>query len=477
MQNPIIFWFRQDLRAYDLPGLAKALNSGQPVIPCYIYDPEAAGDWAPGGASRWWLHHSLMSLASDLEALGAQLCLRSGHTQTELQALCEETSASAIYCSRQLEPWATAQEQALHDHFNAADITFKRYPGSLLFEPEAIRTGGGTPFKVFSPFWRACLAQPEPAQPLALPEGTWHSAANSLELDTLALLPTKPDWAKGWHELWSPGSDGARQRLGVFLDEALYNYGEGRNLPAHNFTSRLSPHIQFGEISPREIWHAAKASEAAGADSGEVRKFLSELGWREFSHHLLAMDPHIPEQPFKPNFANFPWLGNAEHLLAWQRGQTGYPLVDAGMRELWQTGYMHNRVRMITASFLTKHLLIHWRSGEDWFWDTLCDASLATNSCSWQWVAGSGADAAPYFRIFNPTAQGKKFDTEGDYIRKWVPELAGLPKKYIQEPWTAPADVLESAEVRLGENYPEPIVDHAAARQGALDAYAAIKAS
>ena len=285
-------------------------------------------------------------------------------------------------------------------------------------------------------------------------------------------MPQNPNWAEGWEDLWRPGEHGARDRIEAFTKHGLAQYGDGRDHPALEVTSRLSPHLHFGEVSPRQVWHAATGSGQAGK---EIDKFLSELGWREFSYHLLYHFPHIPEKAFKEPFNEFPWVGKREHLAAWQRGQTGYPIVDAGMRELWQTGFMHNRVRMVVASFLTKHLLLSWQQGEEWFWDTLVDADLASNACSWQWVAGSGADAAPYFRIFNPTAQGGKFDKAGAYVRRWVPELRSLPDKYLHEPWNAPAEVLAEAGIELGRDYPAPIVDHKAARQAALDAYAAIR--
>jgi deoxyribodipyrimidine photo-lyase len=306
---------------------------------------------------------------------------------------------------------------------------------------------------------------------------SWYDQA--LHSDTLAswqLRPSNPDWAEGWSELWEPGSNGAYKRLKQFLAGPVSDYTDGRNHPAREATSRLSPHLHFGEISVRTLWHQAQA--LAGSDPGsqqQIDKFLSEMGWREFSHHLLHHFPHLSSQPFKPQFSDFPWLGNEAGLRAWQLGQTGYPIVDAGMRELWQTGYMHNRIRMVTASFLTKHLLVHWRAGARWFWDTLLDADLANNSCGWQWVAGSGADASPYFRIFNPVIQGEKFDGQGHYVRQWVPELARLPDRYLNKPWEAPANVLEAAGVTLGGNYPTPIVDHKAARESALAAYASIK--
>ncbi len=476
---PVILWYRQDLRITDHPALLAADASGKPVIPCYILDDDSPGHWQLGGASRWWLHHSLEALNQELTDLGSGLVIRQGESHAELERLIEETGADQVFCSRGYEPWASQLEQSLHSALAARNVELKRYPGSLLFEPEQVLTGGGLPYKVFTPYWKACLKQPTPAPPKAPPAGV--SAVNgisSLTLQDLALLPTKPDWASHWPELWQPGSAGAEKLLTRFFSSGLQDYSEGRNHPAKDTTSRLSPHLHFGEISPRTLWHAAKSQLEQKPEMAEqVDKFLSELGWREFSHHLLVHFPHVPESAFRPAFDAFPWLGNMEHLRAWQQGRTGYPIVDAGMRELWHTGYMHNRVRMITASFLTKHLLLPWRLGEDWFWHTLLDADLANNACGWQWVAGSGADASPYFRIFNPTLQGQKFDADGDYVRQWVPELAKLPNKWLHQPELAPADVLKDAEITLGDDYPLPIVDHKAAREAALSAYAAIKGS
>ncbi len=474
--NPIIFWFRQDLRLSDLPGLAAAADTEQKILPVYIYDKESPGDWAPGGASRWWLHHSLDSLSKSISKRNGELLICAGNTQSVLTELAETTGATAIYCSRGYEPWAASLERTLHDGFEEKGIEFKRFGGNLLFEPEQIQNQSGEPYKVFTPFWKACRRQPTPRKPKdAVTSGYYQAdlpkldAADAQGLENLALRPESPNWADGWDDLWSPGEAGAQERLERFLDESIADYDEGRDKPALEATSQLSPHIHHGEISPRQIWHAAE-------DSGkEVDKFLSELGWREFSYHLLHHFPEIPEKAFKEQFDDFPWLGNKKHLHAWQQGQTGYPMVDAGMRELWQTGFMHNRVRMVVASFLTKHLLLPWQLGEAWFWDCLVDADLASNGCSWQWVAGSGADAAPYFRIFNPTTQGEKFDKAGEYIRRWIPEIAELPNKYLHEPSTAPEDVLEEAGVTLGETYPEPIVEHKAARQAALDAYEEIR--
>jgi deoxyribodipyrimidine photo-lyase len=471
-----IYLFRNDLRLSDLPGLAAAAAGG-PVLPVYILDEDSAGERAPGGASCWWLHHSLRTLAADIEAGGGQLLLRRGNTANCLRQLVHASGAGAIHFSRSYSPWETALEQQLRREFDS-ELTVKRFPGVLLYEPEHIANKAGEPFKVFTPFWRHCRRQHEPGPPpRAAGPITWAPVPdNSDLLADWALLPRDPDWAAHWPSLWTPGTAGARRTLEKFLRHSIHNYASGRDRPAEEATSRLSPHLRFGEISPREVWHKARELVARNPELQEqVDKFLSELGWREFSYHLLYHFPTIPELPFKAQFAEFPWLGNQAQLCAWQRGQTGYPVVDAGMRELWHTGYMHNRMRMVTASFLTKHLLTHWRAGERWFWDTLVDADPASNSCSWQWVAGSGADASPYFRIFNPVIQGEKFDAGGDYVRRWVPEIAALPDRYLHRPWEAPAAVLSKANIVLGQDYPLPIVDHRAARESALAAYQQIR--
>ncbi|MEJ2532706.1 MAG: deoxyribodipyrimidine photo-lyase [Halioglobus sp.] len=450
MNEPIIFWFRQDLRIHDLPGLRAAVATQRPLIACYILDEMAPGDWVPGGASRWWLHQSLAALNDDLRKMGGRLLLLKGETLSMLQGLLKESGATALYCSRQYEPWAAALEHSVHDAMMEQAVDFRRFPGSLLFEPEAIATQSGGPFKVFTPFWRKCCSETSPASPKDAPENiTWcEEELASENLEGWRLQPTDPDWASHWREWWQPGSEGALRRLEQFFDGAIENYDEGRDHPALEATTRLSPHLHFGEISPRQVWHAAREHGShTPAHVDQVDKFLSELGWREFSYHLLHHFPDITDEPFREQFSRFPWLGSPQSLEAWQRGETGYPLVDAGMRELWQTGYMHNRIRMVVASFLTKHLLIHWRAGARWFWDTLVDADLANNSAGWQWVAGSGADASPYFRIFNPVTQGEKFDADGIYIRRWVPELAGLPDRYLGRPWEAPVEVLEAGGV------------------------------
>lgn len=478
MATPLIYWFRQDLRLDDLPALRAAAKSGQPVLPVYIFDEDAPGQWQPGGASRWWLHHSLAALGNALHERGGALYLARGHTQEVLDDLIAETGANKVFCSRQYEPWAREHEQSLYAHLAEQGVELKRFAGHLLFEPEVIANKQGLPYKVFTPFWRHLRAQEQPCEPAGPSEvAHWQPLPGGGDaLDDWQLLPRDPDWAHGWEQLWVPGEAAARDKLWAFLENTVENYDQGRNFPATQSTSLLSPHLHFGEISPARICATAREfSQRSEGMADAVEKFLSEVGWREFSSHLLFHFPHIPESSFNTRFERFPWAGNAQHLRAWQRGITGYPLVDAGMRELWQTGYMHNRVRMVVASFLCKHLLIDWRAGQRWFWDTLLDADLANNACSWQWVAGSGADAAPYFRIFNPITQGRKFDKAAQYIRHWVPELAALPDKHVHAPWEAPADVLTAADVALGETYPEPIVEHRSARESALAAFATIR--
>ncbi|WP_346763330.1 cryptochrome/photolyase family protein [Mangrovimicrobium sediminis] len=469
-----LYWYRQDLRLADLPAMRAAIDNGLKLIPCYVFDDAAAGQWSPGGASRWWLHHSLAALDTELAKRGSPLVVRRGETARVLADLAAQTGAEAVYCSEAIDPWARELQSQVADALWETGVQLEARPSALLFHPGTVCTQAGDPYRVFTPFWRACLQQPSPAEPLSAASGKHfvEHDLDSLPHDDWQLLPRNPDWAAGWDELWSPGATGARRALQHFLDNALDSYAEGRDFPAARSTSRLSPHLHFGEISPRQVWHAVQALPE-GQDK-PAAKFLAEVGWREFCHQLLYFNPEIPEKPFKADFGEMPWLADQTHLQAWQRGRTGYPIVDAGMRELWQTGFMHNRVRMIVASFLTKHLLLPWQWGEQWFWDTLVDADLANNSCGWQWVAGCGADAAPYFRIFNPILQGRKFDPDGEYVRQWVPEIASLPDKYLHAPWEAPAKILAEAGVELGETYPEPLVDHKEARETALQAYGVI---
>ncbi len=473
-----IHWFRRDLRLSDNPAFSAAASSGLPVIPVFILDPEAE---AIGGASRWWLHGSLESLDRSLRDRGSRLILRRGRTCDVLLQLAKETGAHVIHFTRGYEPTERRQEDELVAACKKAGLSARRFSGTALFEPEGIRTQSGAPFRVFTPFWKACLAALQPGPVLPSPTRLIRSAVDvgSEELQDWSLLPTTTDWAGGLRTAWQPGEAGAMARLEAFLDASVATYHADRDRPDLPGTSRLSPHLHFGEISPRQCWHAARAAMTADpANERGAASFLRELGWREFSIHLLFHWPHIVDRPFRDDFAAFPWTEDEAQascdLKAWQRGRTGYPIVDAGMRELWQTGWMHNRVRMIVASFLCKHLLIPWQDGARWFLDTLVDADLASNQTSWQWVAGSGADAAPYFRIFNPILQGQKFDPEGDYVRRYVPELAALPTAHIHAPWLAPKSVLAEAGVALGKSYPLPIVDHAAARGRALAAYEAI---
>jgi deoxyribodipyrimidine photo-lyase len=479
--RPVLLWLRQDLRLVDHPALTAAVKTGGPVIPVYVLDDETPGRWAMGGASRWWLGTSLPKLDAALRGLGSRLVVRRGTFVDEILRLVRETGAEGVYFSRSFEPWAVRLETSLKQHLETAGATAHRFAGTLLAEPEAARTQAGKPFRVYSPFARAVEALPALREPVPAPTripapATW---PDSVPIDALRLLPTRPDWAGGLRAAWTPGEAGASARLETFLAGPVTRYKELRDRPDIEATSRLSPHLHFGEISPATCWQAT-TRVGVGSGSGKpgdgVAKFRRELLWREFSYHLLHSNPDLPESPFRPEFASFPWKAHEAALEAWQAGQTGYPIVDAGMRELWQTGYMHNRVRMIVASFLVKDLLIPWQDGQAWFWDTLVDADLANNAASWQWVAGCGADAAPYFRIFNPMKQGTTFDPEGAYVRRYLPALARLPAPHVHAPDSAPAAVLEAAGVVLGETYPLPIVDHGLARRQALEAFARIKA-
>lgn len=476
--KPILVWFRNDLRLADHRALAAALATGGPVVPVYVHDPSVAGRWTAGGASRWWLHGSLASLARSLADVGAGLVLRSGATADVLAALAGETGAAGLYFTRAYEPWSRALEETVRTRLAAEDVEVKRFAGALLHEPEDVRTKAGAPFQVYTPFWRAVIARGAPARPLDPPSRIPMPRRRiaSERLEDWRLRPTSPDWAGGLRESWQPGEAGACARLAHFLDHGLSGYAAQRNRPDLDGTSRLSPHLHFGEISPRACWHRVSAGAKDAGRDADIETFLKELVWREFSAHVLVHWPTLADEPLRPEFARFPWRTDKADLRAWQQGRTGYPLVDAGMRELRRTGFMHNRVRMVAASFLIKHLLVPWQTGERWFWDNLVDADLASNAANWQWVAGSGMDAAPYFRIFNPVSQGETFDPAGTYVRCWVPEIAKLPDEVIHAPWTASAAVLARANVRLGETYPRPIVDHAAARLRALECYAAVRA-
>ncbi|MGE0665454.1 MAG: deoxyribodipyrimidine photo-lyase [Sphingomonadales bacterium] len=464
--TPLVVWFRSDLRLADHPALALAARSGRPVIPVFVFDT-GNRHAIPGAASRWWLHNSLERLSKALEGLGSRLILRRGNASRILPALVRETGAGGILASRSHEPRQRACERIVSN----SGVSLKLLAGNHLFEPGTVLTAAGSPYRVFTPFHKACLEAPPPAAPLDAPErlvppGHW---PESDDLAAWSLLPSRPDWAGGLRAAWRPGEAAGADRLGAFLDDGAAGYERERDMPAGDGTSRLSPYLHFGEVSARQVWHAAVHHPDAGGAG--VSAFLRELLWREFACHLLHHFPAMTHEPLRREFRQFPWDNDDEALRAWQRGATGYPIVDAGMRQLWQTGWMHNRVRMIAASFLVKDLRLDWRLGAAWFLDTLVDADAASNSCGWQWVAGCGTDAAPYFRVFNPALQARKFDPEGQYIRRWVPELGKIPAPYVAEPWKMARDGREKMGLRLGQSYPVPIVDHAQARERALAAF------
>jgi deoxyribodipyrimidine photo-lyase len=471
-----LVWFRRDLRLADNLALADGLTAG-PVIPVFIWSPDGPGR-PLGGAGRWWLDRSLRALAEDLARRGSQLVLRQGRPGEVLQALAAETGAGAVVYQRLYDPEEAALSAELAAGARAGGFEVRSVSGALLVEPGALLAKSGGGFQVFTPFWRAFQSAVSPPRrrdpPKTIPGPRVFPRSDALA--DFALSPTAPDWSTGFAD-WRPGEAGAAAALDAFLGGPLADYGGGRDRPDLVGTSMLSPHLHWGEISPAQAWRqAAAAAQAGTAPAREVEAFQRELAWREFNHHLLAARPDLPEANFKQAFDAFPWRTDPEGLNAWRRGRTGYPLVDAGMRQLWTTGWMHNRVRMIVASFLIKDLLIDWREGERWFWDTLLDADLANNVLNWQWVAGSGADAAPFFRIFNPISQGRRFDPDGAYVRRWVPELAGLAGAFVHAPHEAPPLLLKEAGVVLGRTYPHPVVDHGEARRRALEALGRTKA-
>ncbi len=474
MSDTTIVWLRHDLRLEDNPALAAAAARGA-VVPAFIWAPEEEAPWEPGAASRWWLHRSLESLATSLAKAGAPLVIRRGPTLEALRELARGCGATHVAWNRRYEPATIARDTGIKTALGADGLTVESFNGSLLFEPQQVATKEGKPYQVFTPFWRSLLARTEPPEPLPAPRSLQAArprTANglkSLSLESLALLP-RIDWATTMERTWKPGEAPAQKRLRGFLENRLGDYGTDRDRPDHDGTSGLSPHLHFGEISPRRVWHTVRAAvggRPAASITGSPEVYLRELGWREFASHLLYHFPHTTLQPLRGDYARFPWVDDPVGLRAWQRGRTGFPIVDAGMRQLWATGWMHNRVRMIVASFLVKDLRISWLEGARWFWDTLVDADLASNTLGWQWAAGCGADAAPYFRIFNPTSQGKSFDPAADYVHRWVPELARVSAAAIHAP----------EEAALGGGYPEPIVNHAEARLRALEALKVVSKS
>jgi len=515
MPTTAVLWLRRDLRLGDNPALRAAVAQSERLIPVYIHAPEEEAPWQPGAASRWWLHQSLSTLDQQLRELGSALLIRRGESLAVLRQLILETRASTVHWNRCYEPAMIARDSSIKQALRAEGIRCSSHNATLLSEPWELKTGAGEPYRVFTPYWRrlgpqlADISAPS-AAPDALPP--MPSQLPGLSPDALGLVPAIP-WDQGLRETWQPGEAGACAGLARFLNGPIEGYHEARDWPAKPGTSRLSPHLHFGEISPRQILAqihqtsagtssssgsttgpssssspSVRSSSGASTDSSSdsaltnnaiTEPYLRELGWREFSYQLLYHFPHTPTEPLNPRFADFPWrTDNTAHLLdAWQRGRTGIPIVDAGMRELWQTGWMHNRLRMIVASLLTKNLRLPWQEGARWFWDTLVDADLANNTQGWQWSAGCGADAAPYFRIFNPVRQGERFDAKGHYVRRWCPELAKLPDKLIHQPWAAPATALTQAGVELGVSYPRPIIDLKSSRVEALAAYDRIKAN
>jgi deoxyribodipyrimidine photo-lyase len=473
-----IVWFRNDLRLTDNTALHQALLHAESIVHVFIHAPHDAGEWTPGAASRWWLHHSLDALGEEISRRGGKLILRKGSTVGTLRELVTQTSADAVFASRCYEPSAIELETQVRDSLNAIGVATHFFDSNLLISPDLLANSKGQPFKVFTPFWNVLSSVPArpplpPASSISLPTKSFDSIA----LDDLQLLP-KIRWDAGLEQTWKPGEAQALLVFRNFLKSRLQEYCSGRDIPSDSATSLLSPHLHFGEISPRFIWHELLELHAttSGARAAAMA-FLRQIGWREFGYHLLYHFPETANHPLRPEFESFPSGDDKRLLDAWQKGKTGYPIVDAGMRQLWTTGYMHNRVRMLVASFLVKDLLLGWQHGARWFWDTLVDADLANNTLGWQWTAGCGADAAPYFRIFNPVLQGEKFDPNGGYVRRWIPELAKLDRKWIHKPWTAPVEVLAAAGITLGSSYPLPIVDHGVARARALSAFQEMKST
>ncbi|WP_375388424.1 cryptochrome/photolyase family protein [uncultured Amnibacterium sp.] len=466
-EAPVVVWLRDDLRVSDNPALREAVDAHRPVVVLYVLDDSGTPSRPLGAASRWWLHHSLAALDASLRKRGARLLLRHGDAEHEVLAVLRETGAAALMINRRYLRGEREQDDRVRRTAQQDGVAVTDHLASLLHEPGDVLNGDGERFSVFSPFNRALLRSGPPRQPLPAPSAIdgWPGDVRGEALDALGLLPTAPDWSGGLAETWLPGEKGAQRRLDEFVHDRIGRYAAERDRPAAEASSRLSPHLKFGEISPYQLWHRVQAADAPEAVK---EKFLAELAWRDFDYDLLDTHPDLDHVNVHREFDAFPWAEVDDDVLrAWQQGRTGVPLVDAGMRQLWQTGWMHNRVRMVTASFLIKNLRYDWRIGEQWFWDTLVDADPANNTAQWQWVAGSGADAAPYFRVFNPVLQASKFDPAGEYIARWVPELAGLDAKGRHEPWTIDGDLLDGG----APDYPSPVVDLKRSRQEALDAY------
>ena len=475
IENPrAIVWFRKDLRLKDNPSLDAARKAGQDIVPVFIWDEEEGGQWSPGAASRWWLHQSLKNLEQSIETEGGKLILRKGKALEVLPQLAKSIGADTVYYNRVYDPSGRDVQTAIETNLLEIGVSSHSFKGSLLNDPWDIKNGSGNPYQVFTPYWRAARSgiynKPLSYEPRELSFVQTGSKTETLE--SLGLLPDHP-WHQKLHLHWTVSEDEGHKMIKRTTDEVTQFYSNRRNIPAVDGTSKLSPYLAWGNISPRQVCHAVLNKDAQSGSRGE-NKFLTEIGWREFSYHLLHHFPRSTDNPLRPKYAAFPWREDAEALSKWQFGNTGYALVDAGMKQLYETGWMHNRVRMVVASFLVKHLLLSWKEGASWFWDTLVDADLASNTQGWQWAAGCGADAAPYFRIFNPILQGEKFDRSGRYVRKWVKPLKDFPTKWLFKPWETPSDILSEQNITLGQNYPNPCVNHAEARTRALEALATL---
>lgn len=472
-----ILWFRQDLRLLDNKAFYHACEQHKEILPIFIWDENTPQKWQMGSAQKWWLYHSLVSLQKDLKEHGLDLYLRKGKANEILKKITFEHNIQCLYSNFSYEPYQKNQDEGLKNELLENQIEVSCYNSSLLCEPWQIQTKSGSPYSVFSQFWKAFEMQeieikvyPKPKKFPKLIQ------IKNEDLTTWNLLPTSPNWAKGFEKYWKIGEKAAQEKLKNFTQTHLENYAQKRDFPAINGTSKLSSHLHFGEISPHLIWENCKKTfKGNQKNSKGLETYLREIGWREFCYYLIYHNPDFPEKNFHKKFDKLKWEKDPKKLKAWQKGLTGYPIIDAAMRELWQTGWMHNRLRMVVGSFLTKHLQIHWMEGAKWFWDTLLDADLSNNSAGWQWVAGSGADAQPYFRIFNPIIQSKKFDPQGNFIRKWIPELAKLSNDEIHTPWEISKENLEKADIKLGKTYPFPIVDHKKAREKALKNFEATK--
>ncbi|NKB76179.1 MAG: deoxyribodipyrimidine photo-lyase [Gammaproteobacteria bacterium] len=476
MPSTAIVWIRRDLRLKDNPALNAALNNHEKVVIVYVSNTQEEAPWEMGAASRWWIHHSLINFAERIKKHGNTLIIRQGGSLKTLIELSAETGAKSVYWNRLYDPTIVKRDKFIKQQLVENGIAARSFNGALLREPWDVEKEGGGFYKVYTPFSRRYFQLtelgPEHEAPDSLP-GV-ERIPQHLKPEQLNLLPIG-NWYSEFSRYWEPGEEGAGIKLNQFMDDVVLRYATDRDVPGVSGVSRLSPYLHFGEISPRQIWHRVQQYASFSQREEEVKPYLKQLVWRDFAHHLLYHLPHTPQRPFRELFADFQWQHDDALFRAWCQGKTGIPLIDAGMRELWQTGWMHNRVRMLTASFLTKNGLVHWLEGAKWFWDTLLDASLANNTMGWQWTAGCGVDAAPYFRIFSPVRQGDRFDQQGLYIKKWVPEIANLPEKYIHQPWAAPAPILSEANFVLGKSYPLPIVDLSTTRKCALERYQALK--